>query len=245
LFGVNPVLHHPAGEAAVSAALARIPFVVATELFLTETSSLATLVLPVHGGFEKRGHLTDLTGDVLAVEPGHDGPPGTLADGDVVVALAAELAVAIPSPGRLHERATSPFGAPAGGFGYRTICGNPPAVGGTGGGLRLAIASHPFAGAGTVRFDDRLDTLRPIPGAAFAPATAEAAGLRGGELIDLVADGRVLRDLTVRLDGAALAQTVTVLDGLPAAPANGFAEGETVAVDNVRVSQPALVGGTL
>ncbi len=98
LFGVNPVLHHPAGGAAVRAALQRIPFVVATELFLTETASLATLVLPVRGGFEKRGHLTDLTGDVLAVEPGHDAPAGTLADGDVLFALAAELGLEIPAP---------------------------------------------------------------------------------------------------------------------------------------------------
>jgi hypothetical protein len=55
----------------------------------------------------------------------------------------------------------------------------------------------------------------------------------------------VLRDLAVRLDGAALERTVTVLDGLPAAPANGFAEGEVVTVTNVRAAGTALVGGTV
>ncbi len=246
LFGVNPVLHHPAGAPAVRAALARIPFVVSTELFLTETSSLATLVLPVQAAFEKRGHVTDLTGDVLPVEPGHDAPAGTLSDGDVLVALAAELVIEIPSAVVLLERECSVIGAPAGGFGYRTICGNPPAAAAaSAGALRLAIASHPFAGGGTVLFDDRLDALRPVPSATFAPATAEAAGLHAGELVDLVAGERVLRDLAVRLDGAALVQTVTVLDGLPGAAANAFAEGETVAVGNVRAAQPALVGGTV
>ncbi len=248
LFGANPVLHHPAGGPAVRSALQRIPFVVATELFLTATSSLANLVLPVRGSFEKSGHVTDLTGDVLAVEAGHDAPAGTLSDGDVLVALAAELGVAIPSPAELHERANSAFGAPAGGFGYKPLWNTgaslPAAQDGTAG-LRLAIAAHPFAGGGTVFFDDRLDALRPLPSATFAPATALAAGLRGGELIDLVAGERVLRDLTVRLDGGALAQTVTVLDGLPAAPANRFAEGEAVGVANVRVSEAALVGGTV
>ncbi|MGB8203068.1 MAG: hypothetical protein WCE83_00160, partial [Candidatus Baltobacteraceae bacterium] len=98
---------------------------------------------------------------------------------------------------------------------------------------------------GTVLFDDRLDALRPVPSATFAPATAAAAGLHGGELIDLTAGERVLRDLAVRLDGAALERTVTVLDGLPAAPANGFAEGEVVTVTNVRAAGTALVGGTV
>ncbi|MGP6188968.1 MAG: molybdopterin-dependent oxidoreductase [Vulcanimicrobiaceae bacterium] len=246
LFGVNPVLHHPVGAAAVRKALERIPFVVATELFLTETSSLASLVLPVRGSFEKRGHVTDLTGDVLAVEAGHDAPAGTLSDGEVLVALAAELGIEIPAPDELLERASSAFGSPAGGFGYQTVCGSPPAATAApaAGSLRLAIAAHPFAGGGTVFFDDRLDALRPVPTATFAPATAEAASLHGGELIDLVAGERVLRDLVVQLDASAPAQTVSVLDGLPAAPANGFGEGETVAVANVRAAEAALVGGT-
>ena len=78
LFGTNPVLHHPRGERYVRAALDAVPFVVASELFLTETSSLAHLVLPARGAFEKTGHVYDLAGDVLAVNAGHVPPPGTL-----------------------------------------------------------------------------------------------------------------------------------------------------------------------
>jgi NADH-quinone oxidoreductase subunit G len=245
LFGVNPVLHHPAGPPAVREALERAPFVVTTELFLTETASLATLVLPVQASFEKRGHVTDLTGDVLAVEPGHAAPAGTLGDGDVLVALAAELGIEIPMPSELRERATRVPGSPAGGFGFRELCGPAPAPRDGADGLRLAIAAHPFAGGGTVLFDDRLHELRPAPSATFAPSTAAAAGLQAGELIDLVAGERTLRDLTVRVDRDALEGTVSVIDGLPAAPANAFAEGEAVAVGSVRVPQAAFVGGTV
>ena len=112
-------------------------------------------------------------------------------------------------------------------------------------GLRLAIAAHPFAGGGTVLFDDRRHELRPAPSATFAPSTAAAAGLQAGELIDLVAGERTLRDLLVRVDRDALEGAVSVIDGLPAAPANAFAEGEAVAVGNVHVPQAALVGGTV
>jgi hypothetical protein len=53
---------------------------------------------------QKRGHVTDLTGDVL-------------------VALAAELGIEVPGPDELGERATRASGSPAGGFGFRKLCG--------------------------------------------------------------------------------------------------------------------------
>jgi hypothetical protein len=107
----------------------------------------------------------------------------------------------------------------------------------------VAIAAHPFAGGGTVRFDERLAALRPPASATLAPATAATAGLRGDELVDLKAGERVLRGLEVRIDGAALEGVVSVFDGLPAAPASVFDEGERVALDNVRAADAALVGG--
>ena len=81
--------------------------------------------------------------------------------------------------------------------------------------------------------------------ATFAPSTAAAAGLHAGELIDLVAGERTLRDLLVSVDRDALEGVVSVIDGLPAAPANDFAEDEVIAVGNVRLPQAAFVGGTV
>ncbi|MBD5635427.1 MAG: (2Fe-2S)-binding protein [Candidatus Eremiobacteraeota bacterium] len=57
LLGVNPVLHHPLGGEAVREALARVPFVAVSDLFLTETALLAHLVLAARAWFEKSGHL--------------------------------------------------------------------------------------------------------------------------------------------------------------------------------------------
>ncbi len=108
LFGVNPVLHHPLGGDAVRAALERVPFVVASELFPTETVSLAHLVLPARGPFEKSGHAYGLAGDVLAVHAAHTPPDGTLSDGEMLVALAAALGLDVPAPDELAALASAP-----------------------------------------------------------------------------------------------------------------------------------------
>ena len=58
ILGVNPVLHCP-DRALVDEALAKVEFVVVSELFPTETAELATLVLPACGPFEKTGTTTN------------------------------------------------------------------------------------------------------------------------------------------------------------------------------------------
>ncbi len=55
LLGVNPVLHWPDRQLALDA-LNAAPFVVVSELFMTETAELATLVLPACSAFEKIRH---------------------------------------------------------------------------------------------------------------------------------------------------------------------------------------------
>ena len=252
LLGVNPVLHHPRGAAAASAAIANVPFVVATELFLTETAQLADLVLPARGVFEKNGHVFDLAGDVLSVHQAHGPPDGTLADGEMFVALAAELELEVPAPDELIARATAPLVAAGHGFGDRTFSDDvAPGVtdnerpAGSGAGLRIAVATDIFSGGGTVRFDEQIAELRPVPSATFAPLTAEANGVRAGDALDVAAaDGRLLCNLVARIDANALQGIVTVLDGLSAAPANAFRDGEEVAIANVRApSDGVLVGG--
>ncbi len=249
LLGVNPMLHHPDGTEGVRAALERTGFVVCSELFLTETARLAHLVLPARGSFEKTGHVYDLAGDPLAVVAGHGAPEGTLADGEMLVALAAELGVAIPSPGELFAQARAPIAIPVGVFADPALAapGKRPALppDGSAGGLRLAIASHVFAGGGTVYFDDRLGDLRPVPTATLEPQSAQGLGVRAGDLVDVVAGQRVLAGLVAVISAEALPGVVTVIDGLPAAPANAFTDGEPVALSNLRGAERVLTAGAV
>jgi NADH-quinone oxidoreductase subunit G len=250
LFGVNPVLHHPLGAAAVREALERVPFVVASELFLTDTARLAHLVLPAQASFEKSGHAYDLTGAPHGIFAAHAAPEGTLSDGEMLVALAAELGVEIPAPAELFALAASPAPASARTFADPALCGEPPAglaapAAPAPGSLELAVASHIFAGGGSVYFDDRLAQLRPLPTATFAPATAAAAGLEAGDVVDLALGAELLRDLAVAIDSDVLAGTVSVTDGLPDAPANAFAGGDRVTIRNVRPARGALAVGAL
>jgi len=236
LFGVNPVLHHPLGAAAVREALEGTPFVVVSELFLTETASLADLVLPARGSFEKSGHVYGLAGDVLAVQAGHGAPEGPLTDGDMLVALAAELQVAIPTPDELREAARGPLPASAS---APRAAGSARAADGAAGALRIAIAADIFSGGGTVRFDERVGELRAQARATFAPQTAAIAGINAGDQVDLASGERTLSGLIATIDGDAVEGVVVVTDGLPEAPANAFAEGEPVHITNVLAAAAA------
>ena len=240
LFGANPVLYNPRGVAAVREALENVPFVVATELFLTETALLADLVLPVRGAFEKDGHVYDLGGDVLPVNAAHMAPDGPLSDGEILVALAAELGIAIPAPHELLEQATAPLPAASYGLGDAAFSEGFAPVPVPSDGLRVAVAANIFGGGGTVRFDDALGELRPRATATFAPATASALGVSQGDVIDLAAsEERALRNLIARVSDVALPDIVTILDGISDAPANAFRDGEAVRVTDVRIAGDA------
>ena len=65
----NPCCIRPTGNSPIDA-LRATPFVVVSELFMTETAELATLVLPACSAFEKSGTTTNLAGDVLPVVAG-------------------------------------------------------------------------------------------------------------------------------------------------------------------------------
>jgi NADH-quinone oxidoreductase subunit G len=231
LFGVNPVLHHPLGERTVRDALERVSFVVATELFMTQTAALAHLVLPARGAFEKGGHVCDAAGDVIAIAAAHVPPEGTLSDGEILVALAAQLEIDVPAPGALRAAAIAPPAASASGFADAAAAGSQPTTPAGTGGLRLAIAAHISAGGGSSYFDEHFAPLRPLPSVTLAPQTAAAAGLRAGERVRLSAGERELHDLWVRIDEHAVEHVAVILDGLPEAPANGFRDGETVTIE--------------
>ena len=230
LIGVNPVLRYPDRRLALEA-LRATPFVVVSELFMTETAECATLVLPACSAFEKTGTTTNLVGDVLPVMAAVPSPEGTLADGDMLVALADALDVALPAPAaieaQIHElvRALPTLRSqPATVDGVRAIA--------TGEVLRVVASSSIFAGGGTLAHDERLETLRVLPRATVHPATAARLDLRDGDAIDLAGpDDTRLSGLFVVLDESMVDGAIGLLDGLPDAPLNALrgAGGVTVA----------------
>ena len=56
-------------------------------------------------------------------------------------------------------------------------------------------------------------------------------GFQRGDRVRLVAGERELRDLLVVVDEHAVPDVVVAVDGLPSAPANGFADGEPVRLE--------------
>jgi NADH-quinone oxidoreductase subunit G len=155
LFGVNPVLNHPDGAAA-AAALAKIPFVVVSDIFLTETAQLATLVLPAKGAFEKSGTTIDLAGDVLPVNQSLDAPEGTLSDFEMLIGLAQQLGVDLPTSEAL-ERTVVELAAKAGLSSLDSGRFAPDARDDKG-----VRPTQLFAGGGTSAHDERIAALRPV-----------------------------------------------------------------------------------
>jgi len=151
LFGVNPVLNHPDGPA-VAEALAKIPFLVVSDLFLTETAQCATLVLPAKGAFEKSGTTLDLAGDLLPVNRSLDAPEGALSDFEMLIGLAQQLGVDLPTSEAL-ERAVVEAAAKAPPTSFETLASNRG---------RASRPTHLFAGGGTAAHDERIAALRPV-----------------------------------------------------------------------------------
>jgi NADH-quinone oxidoreductase subunit G len=102
LFGVNPARNAP-NPAAVREALERTPFVVVSELFMTETAQAATLVLPAAGAFEKSGTVVNLAGDLLPVNASLAVRDSVRSDFEMLGALAEQLDVALPAVAELER----------------------------------------------------------------------------------------------------------------------------------------------
>lgn len=103
LFGVNPLRNHPNRDL-VRDALAKTPFVVVSELFLTETARAATLVLPAKGAFEKSGTTIDFAGDLLPVEASLEAPDGVLSDMEMLIGLSRAFDFELPTQEDLHAK---------------------------------------------------------------------------------------------------------------------------------------------
>jgi NADH-quinone oxidoreductase subunit G len=223
LMGVNPVLHWPDRELAI-AALEATPFVVVSELFRTETAELATLILPACSAFEKSGSTTDLAGEIRPVVAGVPAPEGALADGDMLVALADALEIALPFPDEIERRVRDAIAV------VPEIPEFAPAANAPASGLRIVIESTIFSGGGTVAHDARLGELRTAPRATFHPETAARLGLADGDAVDLGTGERVLSSLTVAIDPRIPVESVAVVAGLPNANVNVLTPSDPVTV---------------
>jgi len=151
LFGVNPVRNSPS-DTVPKEALARVPFLAVSELFMTESANLATLVLPGKGAFEKSGTTTNLAGDISPLRASLDAPDGPLADLEILVGLSRALGVELPSREEVEAAvaqrsgAKNDFGFGDARYGNGAVPSGPPP--------RL------FMGGGTSAHDERIAALR-------------------------------------------------------------------------------------
>lgn len=247
IFGANPVLRHPDGVP-VREALERTPFVVVSELFLTQTAELATLVLPAKAAFEKSGTIVNLAGDVLPLEAaaGLEAPEGALSDFEMLVGLAQRLGLELPTQEDLEAavlehlaNAVPPFSFADPALARTAARGATPAAPLEEGALRVLVESRIFAGGGTIAHDERLAALEPLPSAALGADDARRLGLRTGDYVDLESAGVVVHDVLVEVRDGMPAGTLALIDGLPDAPANGWPAGSAVRIANVRPSEAA------
>jgi NADH-quinone oxidoreductase subunit G len=240
IFGANPMLHYP-DRALVEAALAATPFVVVSELFLTETAERANLILPACSAFEKSGTTTDLCGDVLPVMASVVAPGEAQADGDMLVLLAEALGVALPDPVELERSVAAAAAKPP--HDGRVLPAPPPTGATSVGELRLVVEAAIFTGGGTSAFDPRVAGLRASARAKLHPQTAAAFGIADGDEIDIVAAGGEggLRGLRAVLSPRVPPDAVVVLDGVPSAPANALVPGSPVRVTAARTAASAGV----
>jgi NADH-quinone oxidoreductase subunit G len=153
LFGVNPV-RNGADPQLARAAIEAASFVAVSELFMTETAALANLVLPAKGAFEKSGTTMNLLGDLLPVNASLTAPTGVLSDLEMLIGLAQQFDLTLPSIEELDDavikRAASPVTAAFGDARYRST-------------TSVKANSHGrdlWDGGGTSRFDDRVQSIR-------------------------------------------------------------------------------------
>jgi NADH-quinone oxidoreductase subunit G len=251
ILGANPMLHYPDAQL-VREALEKVPFVVVSDLFMTDTAKLATLVLPAKGAFEKSGTTTNLAGDVLPVNAAKslDSPEGVLTDLEMLIGLAQQLGVDLPTAedldstiiGRLAGAAeTFTFGDDRYARIASTALGGPSIPEGDAA-LRVVLQSRIFSGGGTSAHDSRLEELRPLPQAALCEQDASELGVKTGDYIDLESGGHTIHDLLVEIRPSMPRGVVALIDGLPDDPANCFPEGARVRLSNIRKTDAVMAG---
>ena len=233
LVGANIMQTYPDTEL-VSEALKRTPYVVAVDLFETETASCADVLLPAAGYPAKTGSYTSLDGLVQSVDRAQDTEFDTWTDGQIIVGLGEMLGVELlPARGLNAEMAA--LGMELGKDG--TLPGlDSKAVAEVlrsarrrsvvpGDGLVLVPVERLFAGGGTSYFDSEIAHARPKHEGYIHPEDAAALQLKDGDSVTL--EGVAQRiTVQVRLQERVVRGTLQVPVGLPDLPVYRLQRGE-------------------
>jgi predicted molibdopterin-dependent oxidoreductase YjgC len=212
LLGVDPVADHPSGRGA--AALDSADFVVAIDLFLTESSRMADVVFPAAGFAEVEGTMTNLEGRVqklnrLVPAPGQARPVTEIL-GDLAARLgeawgsssAASFAAGmsqLPGFGEVSWESLD-WGEGRDGIvvqGGDVTPGKGSGGDGPGDGLALHLARVLYDGGTAVSMGPSLARLRPDPAVHVHPEDADRLGLDGAARVTGsagAADLAVVRD---------------------------------------------------
>ncbi|MCK4723634.1 MAG: molybdopterin-dependent oxidoreductase, partial [Dehalococcoidia bacterium] len=95
IMGENPVSSFPC-PSSVSKALASLEFLVVSDMFLTQTAKLATVVLPAASFVEKEGTFTNFEGRVQRVRKAIDPLGDSLPDWEIILQLAKKMGYPMP-----------------------------------------------------------------------------------------------------------------------------------------------------
>ncbi len=95
IVGENPVSSFP-NPSVVRNALSSLDFLAVTDLFLTETAKLATVVLPAAGFAEKEGTFTNFEGRVQRVRKAIEPVGDSLPDWEIILQIASTMGYPMP-----------------------------------------------------------------------------------------------------------------------------------------------------
>jgi formate dehydrogenase alpha subunit len=95
IMGENPVASFP-HTTSVKKALETLDFLVVTDMFMTETARLASVILPAASFAEKEGTFTNFEGRVQPVRKVIEPVGGSLPDGEIIQRMAARMGSPMP-----------------------------------------------------------------------------------------------------------------------------------------------------
>lgn len=233
LVGANVMQTYPDTEL-VTEALKKTPYVVAIDLFETETASYADVLLPAAGFPAKTGAFTSLDGLVQTVDRAQETEFDTWTDGQIIVGLGQMLGVELlPAGGLDAELAALGMGLGKDG----TLPGlDSRAVAEVlrtarrrstmpGDGLVLIPVERLYAGGGTSYFDSEIAHARPKHEGYIHPADAAELQIEDGDYVTL--EGAAHRiTVQVRCQERVVRGTLQVPFGLPDLPVYRLQRGE-------------------
>lgn len=221
LVGANLKQTYPNGEL-VHAALSKA-FVVAVDLFATETVEYADVVLPAAAFPAKAGAYTTLDGQVQSVDPANHAEFETWTDGQIITGLAQALSVDLYESDEALDSELTKLGCTVkegrlGGLSsqaVRDVLASAPSVGvAAGSDLVLIPVERLFAGGGTSQFDPEIAHARPGSEALLHPDDATDRGLIDGDTVS-IESGNASLVVRLRVHPSVLKGTLQVVAGLP------------------------------